>query len=249
MDRKVTSRILAGVGILIFVLLIQTVGYYRLLGSAWPSVTAVAEYASRPSVLSLLARATTKTMTVVAGAYGLGCLIAVVVSAVAHLNPVLRPGFDRLATFLNAIPAVAVAPILIILTTNYVAGVSLAALYVFFIVYMASTAGLDGLPKVYRDLFSVLGASKLKRFLRFDLIYALPFVLNGMKQAVPAAIVGAILAEWFSGSGGLGVVILSAMRNVQITLLWSAMLSASFMALILYAVIGGLERLARSRIL
>ena len=51
---------------------------------------------------------------------------------------------------------------------------------------------------------------------------ALPSFIDGLKLVTSAAVLGAILGEWFGAPAGLGVLIVSSMQNFQITLLWSA---------------------------
>ncbi len=51
---------------------------------------------------------------------------------------------------------------------------------------------------------------------------ALPSLIDGLKLGTSAAVLGAILGEWFGAPAGLGVLIVSSMQNFQITLLWSA---------------------------
>jgi ABC-type nitrate/sulfonate/bicarbonate transport system permease component len=249
LDIKTTQRLYAVFGILVFVGSIQLVGTLQLAGPAWPPLSAVVEYICQRRVAQTLFLATGKTSKVIVYAYAIGVTLAIAISSLVHLFPLFRSGTDRFVTFINAVPAVAIAPILIILVGGQLSGLILAAIYVFFVVYMASLSGLGRLNATHVDLFQVYGASKYQRFFSYDILYAAPMVLNGMKQAVPAAVVGAVLAEWFSGQGGLGLMMLSAMRNFQIPLLWSAMLFVACFALAFYGLVGVLEAYARKRIM
>ncbi|MBX5204040.1 ABC transporter permease subunit [Rhizobium sp. NZLR1] len=233
-------------GFVIFFTVVEVVGRYRLAGSTWPPMSAVLLFMANGQHQALLLRALSSTFFTVIVAYFTGVGAALIAAVIVHLLPSLRRGLDRLAVFVNAVPPVAIAPIFIILTTSYIAGVGLAALYVFFIVYVSMTSAFDHVPQSYCDLFATLGASKRQRLIHLDCRACLPLFINGLKQAVPAAMVGAILAEWFSGQGGIGVLIISAMRNLQIPLLWSAMLLASVTSLVLFALVGLLESKARS---
>ncbi|MET0209560.1 MAG: ABC transporter permease subunit, partial [Burkholderiaceae bacterium] len=74
-----------------------------------------------------------------------------------------------------------------------------------------------------------------------------PSVVSGLKLAVPAALVGTLIGEWFGAPRGLGVLILNAMENFQIPLLWSAVLLTLVASLSLYALCGVLERIVEAR--
>jgi NitT/TauT family transport system permease protein len=68
-----------------------------------------------------------------------------------------------------------------------------------------------------------------------------------MKLAVPAALIGAIIGEWFGAPRGLGLLILSAMQNFQMLLLWSAVLLTALVSLTLFGALTLLERLVYER--
>ncbi len=161
--------------------------------------------------------------------------------------PVLRPGIDRLSSVVHSIPAIALAPISIVLINRDSTGMMMAALNVYFVLYVATTSGLINSTQSHRDLFTILGASKSARFLRLDLPAALPAVVSGMKYAVPASFIGAILGEWFGSSRGLGLLMVSAMQNFQIPLLWSAVLMVAGASLIAFGLMTLVERLVYGR--
>jgi NitT/TauT family transport system permease protein len=128
-----------------------------------------------------------------------------------------------------------------------VAPVAISALNVFFLLYVAASSGFGASSRAHHDLFAVLGASRLQRLQRLDLPAALPSIVSGLKLAVPAALVGTLIGEWFGAPRGLGVLILNAMENFQIPLLWSAVLLTLVASLSLYALCGMLERLVEAR--
>jgi NitT/TauT family transport system permease protein len=82
---------------------------------------------------------------------------------------------------------------------------------------------------------------------RLDLPAALPSIASGLKLAIPAALVGTLVGEWFGAPRGLGVLIVNAMENFQIPLLWSAVLLTLCASLLLYALMGLLERSVEAR--
>ena len=63
----------------------------------------------------------------------------------------------------------------------------------------------------------------------------------------PAALIGAIIGEWFGAPRGLGILIINAMQNFQIVLLWCAVLLAVGASLLIYGLLTLLERAAYAR--
>ena len=76
----------------------------------------------------------------------------------------------------------------------------------------------------------------------------LPVAMSGLKIAVPVALIGAFVGEWFGASRGLGVLILNAMQNFQISMLWSAVLLATLVSLALYFILTMVESIVRLRL-
>jgi ABC-type nitrate/sulfonate/bicarbonate transport system permease component len=119
-----------------------------------------------------------------------------------------------------------------------------AALAVLFSTVVTASAGFHSASRASHDLFRAYGAGPWQRFLRLQVPTALPFLADALRLAVPAAILGAILGEWFGADLGLGVLMISAMRNVQYALLWAAALLAVAISVFGYVAGTVLERSA-----
>ena len=179
------------------------------------SAPSLPTYSIRRSV-ALFVGASAATFSRVGYGYLAGAVLGIGLGAIVHTAPLVRPGADRLANVINSIPAIAVAPVLIVVFSREWTPVALAAVSVFFILYVATTSGLQHSSASHRDLFRAIGASRWSRLLRLDLPAALPAIISSAKFAVPAAFIGTILGEWFGVSKGLGLLIVSAMQNFQI---------------------------------
>jgi NitT/TauT family transport system permease protein len=190
----------------------------------------------------LFRRAVTATVESAAIGFAIGALLGFMLAVLMHVAPRLKPGADRLAAVVNAIPGVALGPILIVTFSREATPAALAATHVFFLVYVATTAGLHAASQTHQDLFSVLGASRLSRLLRLEIPTAVPAVVSGLKLGLAAAMLGAILGEWFGAPRGLGLLIVNAMQNFQIPLLWAAVLLATAISLALFGLATLIER-------
>jgi ABC-type nitrate/sulfonate/bicarbonate transport system permease component len=245
--RQMQDLTLSAIGVVVFAGLWEFIGVNRLAGLTWPPLSTVLAYLADPARHDLFLRAATATFSKVGLGFLIGAIAGVVVGSITHVLPPLRPGVDRLANVVNSIPAIALAPLLIVVFSREWTGMALAAVNVFFILYVATTSGLEHSTTTHRDLFRVIGASASSRLWRLDLPAALPAIVSGTKFAVPAAFIGAILGEWFGASRGLGLLIVSAMQNFQIPLLWSAVLIASITSLLAFGLVSIVETIVYSR--
>lgn len=237
-------------GLLGFALMLaawEIIGTYRLAGFTWPSLTEVIHFATDPNRAGLFGRAISATFQAVILGYVIGALVGAAGAALITLKPSTRITADSTATVIHAIPPIALGPLFIVLLGYSAAPVALAALHVFFVVFVATSAGLANATRAHRDVFTALGASRRTTFLRLLVPAAVPHFLTGLRMAAPPAMIGAILGEWFGAPRGLGVLIVSAMQNFQIALLWSAVLFAAILSISLFAFFGLMERLAAER--
>jgi len=238
---------LGALGIALFLLAWEVVGRRRMLGLSWPPLSAVLDMLLDPPRQAMFGRALGATLSAFGAGYGIGLAAGVAVAALAHVLPPLRPGMDRASAVLHAIPSIALAPLLILALGRNATPTGLAALHVFFLLYVATSSGLAGAPPVLRDVATSLGAGPATVFWRVELPSALPTIASGMRLAVPAALIGVIIGEWFGSPRGLGVLVINAMQNFQIPLLWSAVVLAVVSSLTLYGICGLLQRAAQER--
>jgi NitT/TauT family transport system permease protein len=245
--KRASAVIYGTLGFAVFLLAWQAIGVWRLAGLTWPPLTDVLAYLADPAHRPLFLRAASATLRSVAYGYATGGAAGIGLATLGTLLPQLRPGADRLAAFVHAVPALALAPLFTVLLSREATPAAVAAIGVFFVIYVATTAGFAAVTQAHRDLLSVLGAGARAHFLRLSLPAAVPGLATGVKLGVPAALIGAILGEWFGAPRGLGLLMVSAMQNFQISLLWSAVLLASLMSLVLFRCGALLERLAAER--
>lgn len=243
------QRIALGIaGAAVFLLAWQVIGRYRLLGSSWPALDVVLAFLADPTKRGLFQRALSASLSSASIGFAIGLVSGAAFAALAQLVPWLQPGANHTTALIHAIPQVALAPVFVIVSGPDAAPAAISALNVFFVVYVAVSSGLAASTVAHRDLLTVLGASPWQRLWRLDLPAALPATVSGLKLAVPVALVGTLVGEWFGASRGLGVLILNAMENFQIPLLWAAVLLTLAVSMGLYAVMAWLERQVEARL-
>ncbi len=226
----------------------EIVGRAGLLGKTFPALSQVLHVFAEDPRRALLVRSAAATFSSATAGYAAGVSLGAGVAAVAHMAPFLRAGLDRTAVLVNALPVIALAPVLIVTAGREATPSALAAVPVFFLIYTASGVGLRGAGTQVEMLLTTLGATRWQRLTKLQAIAAIPAVLSGMKIASGSAMIGAIVGEWFGAPSGLGVVVLNSMQNFQIPLLWATVIVIAAIALLGYGLLSLIERGVRARI-
>jgi ABC-type nitrate/sulfonate/bicarbonate transport system permease component len=237
-----SSAIYAVAGLGLFFALWQWAGKAAVAGPVLPAVSDVLITLFSPENFPLLARSALATLASAAKGLLLGGSLAVLLAIVMRLLPPLQPGLDRLALLVNATPPIALGPILIVVFSRSQTPTVLAGIQVFFLLYVATSSGMAAPSSTLRDVMTAFGASRWKRLVHLELPSALPHLAGGLKAAVSASFIGAILGEWFGAPQGLGLVILNAMQNFQIRLMWAAVTMAAAMSLTGFLIASALEK-------
>jgi ABC-type nitrate/sulfonate/bicarbonate transport system permease component len=226
----------------------ELLGRSGMLGKTFPALSQILGVYENGPRRALLIRSTAATMGSAALGYAAGVCLGAAVAVLAHLEPLLRGGIDRLAVLVNALPVIALGPVLVITAGRQSAPAALASVPVFFLLYTSTRVGLQGAGRRLELVLTTLGASRWQRLTKLQAVAALPSVLSGMKIAAGSALIGAIVGEWFGAPSGLGVVVLNSMQNFQIPLLWATVIVIAAISLSGYGLLTLGERTARKRI-
>ena len=238
---------LAG-GVLAVAILWEAIGRAQLFGTTWPTLSSVLAYMIAPENRELLLAALGRTGGEALAGLALGSIAALALASLSALIPVLAPGLGAFASVVNGIPVIAVAGVCVLTLPRDVTPIVVAALAVSFIVFVAATAAFTTAPATHRDLFTVLGASRVATFVRLDVPGAVAPILDALRSAAPASVVGAIVGEWFASEHGLGPLLVASMQNYAIAQLWAVALSGTLLSIVLYAVLGALRGVAGARL-
>ncbi len=171
-------------------------------------------------------------------------LVAVGIVAKRRIEQTLMP----IAIALRSVPLVAMTPFLMLIFGRGVVGVSVVVgIVVFFPTLVNVIVGMRTAPEQAVDMTRSFGGSTLGAIRKIRFPYALPALFASARIAVPAAIAGATLAEWLATGRGLGNLIVVSYTNSQFNTLWAATVVIVVVAVAVYALVGMLETLVRSR--
>ncbi len=180
-----------------------------------------------------------------------GCLIGSVLGALLGVafaySRILARGLLPFFIAANTIPVVAIAPIIILWFGHGVeAKIAVTAFLSFFPLALNMMKGLQSYDRVIMDVFHVAAATPLQRLFKMRLPSALPYVFVGVKINVSYSVIGAIVAEFVQADRGLGFVIMTTYRTLNMPRLWAALIVSATIGMVFFALVTLVERLAIS---
>jgi len=209
-----------------------------------PSAVAVA-LRDHFAVLVLAAGRTLATALI---ALVVASLVAQALALATALSPLIDRAIRPLASVVQVTPVIAIAPLVIIwfgLDHPQRPLVALAAVVAFFPIFSGAATGLRAADPDLERLFALYGAGRWQKVTRLRLPSAVPFLLEGHKVGAGLALIGAVVAEFSAGSGGvqgLAWQILDAGNKLQIAREIAALVVLGAMGVALHALLEALER-------
>ncbi|MGE3857936.1 MAG: ABC transporter permease [Dehalococcoidia bacterium] len=166
-------------------------------------------------------------------------LLGVVMAHSRALERALYPP----ALLLKVMPIVAVYPLFLIwFGFGIWPRVLIAALITFFPVLVNTVIGLRSVDPQAHDFLRALNASRSQIFWRLRLPSSLPYLFAALRISVPLSLIGAVVAEFLSGSAGMGQLILVANGDFDTPALFGAVIVLAAMGVSLTVGISYLER-------
>jgi len=193
-----------------------------------------------------LATATWRTGVAAVVALALGIVAGLAVAFVFAQSRALARALYPYAIFLQTVPIVAIAPLVIIWSgPGFRSVVLIAFLVAVFPVVTSATTGLTSIDRDLRDLFRIHRASRWQTFWKLRLPHALPELVTGAQIAGGLAVIGAIVGEVFAGYGatahGLGYLIVVTAAQLKTAYLFAAVLACTGLGLVVFGGLGWLR--------
>lgn len=178
-----------------------------------------------------------------------GFVLALVVGSllgylVAH-SPTMERWIMPYLTAAQAIPVIAVAPLILIwfgYSSDIVRNALIAAIVVLFPIFSSTVTGVRGIPKELREVGLVEGATRRQRLRYIELPLALPVIVSGIRTSLAYATTGAVVGEFIGSRYGLGALINIARGMFDTPLIFVALASLGLITLGFYLVLRAFER-------
>jgi len=178
------------------------------------------------------------------GGFALSIVVAVPLATLIVYSPWLRRALYPLIVLLQAVPKIAVAPVLLlVIGYGETSKVIVAFLVAFFPIVVDTATGLAATPPELLELSRSYRASAFKTFVKVRFPMALPFFFSGLKVAITLAVIGAVVGEFIGSDRGLGYVILSSTSYWKTELAFASMILLSLIAILLFGAVCLVERL------
>lgn len=174
-----------------------------------------------------------------------GCSLGVLVAVLCVRWRGLADGLVPFAVASNAVPIIALSPLLGIWlgSISPASKIAVVAVMTFFPTMVNVHRGLISPSPAALQLMRSYAASQRDIFLKLRVPAALPFFFNALKICATLSMIGAVVAEFFGGpQNSLGVYIKTQAGILRTREAWSAILVACLMGIVFYLVITLLER-------
>ena len=184
------------------------------------------------------------TAVEILGGFALGAVVGVALALIFTWSRVVALVLLPLFVTLNMIPKVAMGPLVIVwFSYGIIANILIAFSICFFPILLTTARGLSEVEPDLLDLVKSLRGSRWTLFRKIQLPGSLPYIFSGMKVGAILAVAGAIVGEFLGSSRGLGYLMLQVQVTLDTAAMFMAVLLITFIGVVLYGLVLGLERL------
>ncbi|MBK9577539.1 MAG: ABC transporter permease [Fibrobacterota bacterium] len=216
-----------------------------------PSPWAVLQeaWASRSDLL----QASSVTLAGALGGFGLSLVLGTAVALVFAQAAWIRASLFPYAIFLQTVPIVAVAPLIVIwFGAGFPSVVLVSFILSVFPILSNAVTGLVRVDPELLELFQIHNATRWQILTKLRLPHAVPMVVAGAKVSSGLTVIGAIVGEFFAGYGaqtpGLGYLILQSSGQLRTELLFACVAASTLLGLSVFLATGLVARLVLARL-
>jgi NitT/TauT family transport system permease protein len=157
-------------------------------------------------------------------------------------SEIVRRSIYPYAIFLQTVPIVAIAPVLVMWFNNGFGGVvAVSVILSLFPIITNATAGLTMVDPNLLELFEIHNASRWQTLVKLRLPAAVPQLVTGAKISCGLAVIGAIVGELFAGFGtdrrGLGTLISMATGQLDTAYAFAAVFASTLLSVAAFATV------------
>jgi ABC-type nitrate/sulfonate/bicarbonate transport system permease component len=173
----------------------------------------------------------------------LAILIAIPLGVIIGWYRPIESIFNPFVTFLNAVPRVALLPLLIIWVGI---GIDLKIAVVFLGALIAilinTVTGIKSLDPQLLTMAKSFGASDFKIFRTIALPGSVPYILSGIRVGLGHALTGVVVGELYASTAGVGHLIAVAGNTFQTDLVFAGVVIIAIFGLVSTAIITKIEQ-------
>jgi ABC-type nitrate/sulfonate/bicarbonate transport system permease component len=184
-----------------------------------------------------------QTASVLVLGLSLAIITGMIVGIAMGTSKPLARILDPYVSAMNAMPTVALVPLVIIwLGLGYEAKVFLTWLVSFFSIVISAQAGVQNIPPSYLETARAFACGRLATLQKVVLPAALPFFVSGIRIGLGKALVGVVVAEMFTALSGLGYMVTTYGNTFKIAFVFVPILTLAALSVLLTGLLRWCER-------
>ncbi|MGD6816991.1 ABC transporter permease [Metabacillus sp. 84] len=173
----------------------------------------------------------------------LGTLAGIMLAAILWWSPRLSRILDPYLVILNAMPKVALGPILIVaIGPGFFSIVAMGAIISVIITTIVVYTSFKSIDPNYLKVMQTFGATRFQLFREAVLPSSFPVMISTLKVNVGLSWVGVIVGEFLVSSKGFGYMIIYGFQVFNFTLVFLSLFLIAVFATIMYQLVDWLER-------
>lgn len=142
-----------------------------------------------------------------------------------------------------ATPLVALIPLFVLwFGLGFTVKVAIVFVLTVFPIIINTTDGVKAVPKTLIEVGTAFVASQSFIMKKIILPATLPYIMTGLRLGIGKAVIGMVIAEFFTSIGGLGGIIINAGNNFQTAIMFVPIIILMGLGVGLTALVGVLER-------
>ncbi|MDR2246265.1 MAG: ABC transporter permease [Treponema sp.] len=193
----------------------------------------------------LLMRHLRRTLVEALGGLLLSVAVSLALAILLDANRFLKRAVTPLLLLTQTMPAIALAPLLILwMGYGMAPKIALIFLTCFFPLTIGLLGGFDQADGDAVRLLRSLGAKRRQVYRYIKIPQSMGAFFSGLKISSSYAIIGAVIAEWLGGDAGLGVYMVRVRRSYSFDKMFAVILLTSVLSLLLMKLVTELEKAA-----
>jgi NitT/TauT family transport system permease protein len=195
-----------------------------------------------------LLRGWATTMAEAIAGFVIGNIVSIAVAFIVTVSRSARAGIMPVALAIKSVPMVAITPLITLAVGfGHATVITVAAVVCFFPTLVNVSRGLAAAPRSSLELMHLVNAGPVQTFRKVRMPYALPYLFTALRITAPAALGGAMLAEYVASNSGLGYMIQDGYSRFQFLLIWQIVIIATVTTLVAYNLVARIETRVLSR--
>ncbi|MFI8496381.1 MULTISPECIES: ABC transporter permease [Peribacillus] len=173
----------------------------------------------------------------------IGTLLGTILASLLWWSPRLSKTLDPYLVILNAMPKVALGPIIIVaFGPGFPSIISMGAIISIIITTIVVYTAFREVDPNYLKVLQTFGATRAQSFREAILPASFPTIISTLKVNVGLSWVGVIVGEFLVSAKGLGYLIIYGFQVFNFTLVMLSLMIIAFFATIMYQLVELLER-------